>query len=82
MIEDAGGKAIGRCFDIKEKSEIDAFFQFVKELGGVDIFVRQCRRHQSLPFSRKYGGRLGKYTSHQLYGGCLLCPRGSGPFDA
>ena len=34
-----GGKAIGRCFDIKEKSEIDAFFQFVKELGGVDIFV-------------------------------------------
>ncbi|MEM0530057.1 MAG: SDR family NAD(P)-dependent oxidoreductase [Candidatus Pararuminococcus gallinarum] len=39
MIEDAGGKAIGRCFDIKEKSEIDAFFQFVKELGGVDIFV-------------------------------------------
>jgi NAD(P)-dependent dehydrogenase (short-subunit alcohol dehydrogenase family) len=43
MIEKQGGKAIGEILDVCDKKMIDVFFSdYVKSLGGLDIFVNNA----------------------------------------
>jgi NAD(P)-dependent dehydrogenase (short-subunit alcohol dehydrogenase family) len=43
MIENLGGKAVGKPLDVRDKKAIDSFFlDFLKPLGGLDVFVNNA----------------------------------------